>query len=150
MNVVSECVSPILSIWDRVIRTYEQNEEIIRQAEAESQDLLHEIELAAPKNGPQGYLLYKALRDARVRRREAKNENELLAPLYQFCKDQVEVRKELQKIQGAGDRTADRLAKRSYHPKERSDLTITNHRPDVNRPLGALLQEHPYARKECG
>ena len=68
------------------IQDIENNLEIIKQAEDELNDLYHECELADPKDMYKGYLVYKAIREVRIRRRNAKQENEILKDMYDLFK----------------------------------------------------------------
>lgn len=139
-NIVNNYVSTILSIYDVVIKTYENNIDIIKQSEDETQDLLHEIELSKSKDMYSGYLLYKELKDCRERRRKAKDENEILEEFYSFCKSQNGTKNQLSKIQGNSQIIYNKQENRQYSPKERSDLTITNKVCNKNKPFEELLQ----------
>ena len=75
-NIVNNYSTVIIDIFKDVVNNYERNLEIIKQTEGELLDLEHEIELSEPKNARDGYKIYKELRDVRIRRRQAKNENE--------------------------------------------------------------------------
>ena len=87
-NIVNNYSSTIVTIFQDVIRTYENNIETIKQAEGELTDLEHEIELSNPKNARDGYKIYKELREIRIKRRTAKDENQLLQDMYDYFKSQ--------------------------------------------------------------
>ena len=83
-NIVNNYSSTIVEIFQSVIKNYEMNVDIIKQCEAELNDLNHEAELSEPKDMYKGYLVYKAIRETRIRRRTAKEENELLKDIYDY------------------------------------------------------------------
>ena len=89
-NIVNNYSTVIIDIFKDVVNNYERNIEIIKQTEGELLDLEHEIELSEPKNARDGYKIYKELRDVRIRRRQAKNENELLKEMYEYITSQSE------------------------------------------------------------
>ena len=66
-NIVNNYSSTIITIFQEVIKNYERDLEIIKETEEELNDLNHEIELSSPKDMYQGYLLYKAIRETRIR-----------------------------------------------------------------------------------
>jgi hypothetical protein len=142
-NIVNNYCSSIIQMYQSVVVNYELNQNIIRQAEEETQDLLHELELGNPKNAREGYLIYKQLREVRQRRRLAKDENNLLQNMYDYFKTQQgqSFKKEIQKIQGNAAREYEQQEKRQYIPKQRSDLTITDRTCQVNRPFEELMKE---------
>ena len=142
-NIVGDYSTTIIDIFKDVATRYENNLEIIKQTEDEINDINHEIELSSPKDMYHGYLLYKTLRDLRVRRRQAKDENEILSEMYFYITSQngVEVKTKMQKIQGHAVETQRKLNNRSYCPRQRSDLTITDVSPVCNKPFEKLMQE---------
>ena len=77
-NIVKDYSTSILNIFKEVVTRYESNEAIISQTEDELNDLYHEVELSAPKDMYHGYLIYKEIREVRLKRRAAKEENQLL------------------------------------------------------------------------
>jgi hypothetical protein len=140
-NISSEYVSQIVSIYDTVIHRYEANKDIIKQADEEVQDLLHEAEFSNPKNAYDGYKLYKALREIRERRRLAKNENAILEEMYVYFKDNTSLKNQLQKIQGNSQKIYNSQQSKVYTPRQRNDLTITNITAKANRPFEDLLKD---------
>lgn len=142
-NIVGEYSTTIIDIFKDVATRYENNLEIIKQTEDEINDINHEIELSSPKDMYHGYLLYKTLRDLRVRRRQAKDENEILSEMYFYITSQngVEVKTKMQKIQGHAVEIQRKLNNRSYCPRQRSDLTITDVSPVSNKPFEQLIKE---------
>ena len=87
-NTVVDYSNTIIDIFKDVAKRYESNIEIIKQTEDEINDINHEIELSSPKDMYHGYLLYKTLRELRVRRRQAKDENEILSEMYCYITSQ--------------------------------------------------------------
>ena len=142
-NIVGDYSTTIIDIFKDVATRYENNLEIIKQTEDEINDINHEIELSSPKDMYHGYLLYKTLRDLRVRRRQAKDENEILSEMYFYITSQngLEVKTKMQKLQGHAVETERKLNNRSYCPRQRSDLTITDVSPVSNKPFEQLMKE---------
>lgn len=143
MNIINNYSTTIVSIFQDVINNYERNLEIIKQAEEELMDLEHEIELSAPKDMYKGYLAYKEVRDVRIKRRKAKEENELLKDMYDYLKSQQgqSFKNKIQSIQGASVKLRDAQEHRTYIPRQRSDLTITNHTSVVHKPFEEMLSD---------
>lgn len=143
MNIINNYSTTIMSIFQDVINNYERNLEIIKQAEEELMDLEHEIELSAPKDMYKGYLVYKEVRDVRIKRRKAKEENELLKDMYDYLKSQQgqSFKNKIQSIQGASVKLRDAQEHRTYIPRQRSDLTITNHTSVAHKPFEEMLSD---------
>lgn len=142
-NIVNNYSSTIVTIYQDVIRNYENNLEIIKEAEEELNDLYHEAELSSPKDMYKGYLLYKAIRDTRIRRRTAKEENELLNDMYDYLKSPAgqSFKTKIQSIQGNAAKIRTTQESRTYKPRQRSDLTITDHHSSANKPFEQMLKE---------
>lgn len=142
-NVVNNYASTIVTIFKDVIETYEKNAEIIKQSEEELVDLEHEIELSNPKNARDGYKVYKEIREVRIRRRQAKNENELLKDMYDLLKDNQsqKFKNKIQQIQGNAAKIAKTQENRTYTPRYRTDLTITDQHCQANRPFEELMKD---------
>ena len=142
-NIVNNYCSTFIQIANDVVKKYESNVEVIKQTEDEINDINHEIELSSPKDMYHGYLLYKTLRELRVRRRQAKDENDILHEMYCYITSQngIEVKTKMQKLQGHAVDTERKLNNRSYCPRQRSDLTITDVSPVCNKPFEQLMKE---------
>lgn len=142
-NIVSEYSNSILTIFKDVASRYEANEEIIKTTEAELNDLYHETELSSPKDMYKGYLIYKDIREVRLKRRAAKEENELLKELYEYIKSQcgTETKNSIQKIQGHSVDQLKVINNRTYQPRQRSDLTITDKTCTAYKPFEDLLSD---------
>lgn len=143
MNIINNYSTTIVSIFQDVINNYERNLEIIKQAEEELMDLEHEIELSAPKDMYKGYLTYKEIREVRIRRRKAKEENELLKDMYDYFKGQnaQSFKNKIQQIQGNSVKLCDAQEHRTYIPRQRNDLTITNHTSIAHKPFEEMLSD---------
>lgn len=142
-NIINNYASTIVTIYQSVINDYELNLDIIKQTEEELNDLNHEIELSASKDMYKGYLLYKEIRDLRLKRRKAKEENEFLKDMYDFFKGQQgqEFKRKVQKIQGDSAKIREAQEHRTYAPRQRSDLTCTNETCTAHKLFEDMLLE---------
>ena len=142
-NIVNNYVSTIVTIFKDVVKKYEDNIEVIKQAEDELNDLYHEAELSSPKDMYKGYLMYKAIREVRIRRRTAKEENELLKDMYDYFTSQngQTFKSKIQSIQGNSVKIRNAQEQRTYQPRQRSDLTITDKHTVANKPFEEMLSE---------
>ena len=142
-NIVNNYSSTIVTIFQDVIRTYENNIETIKQAAGELTDLEHEIELSNPKNARDGYKIYKELREIRIKRRTAKDENQLLQDMYDYFKSQQgqSFKSKLQQIQGAAAKIENAQSCRTYTPRQRNDLSITDKTCETIKPFEDMLKE---------
>ncbi|MBQ8570303.1 MAG: hypothetical protein IJ444_02195 [Kiritimatiellae bacterium] len=142
-NIVNNYSSSIVTMFKEVVKTYEMNLDIIKQTEEELNDLYHECELAGPKDMYKGYLLYVAIREARIRRRTAKEENEMLKDMYDFFQSQQgqAFKSRIQSIQGASVKIRATQEARTYTPRQRNDLTCTDKHSTANRPFEDLLAD---------
>ena len=138
-NIVNNYSSSIVTMFKEVVKTYEMNLDIIKQAEEELNDLYHECELASPKDMYRGYLLYAAIRDTRIRRRNAKEENEMLKDMYEFFQSQQgqAFKSKIHLHPLLGDRTYYNLWKTSFAGVERS--VVLNQKAEIKERLLALL-----------
>jgi hypothetical protein len=142
-NIVNNYASTIVTIFKDVVENYERNLEVIKQAEEELNDLSHEIELSNPKDMYKGYLVYKEIREVRIRRRTAKEENELLKDMYDYFISQngQTFKSKIQSIQGNSVKIRKTQEQRTYHPRQRNDLTITDKHSEANKPFEEMLAE---------
>lgn len=142
-NIVNNYCSTIVTMFQDVKKKYEGNLEIIKQAEDELNDLYHEAELSDPKDMYKGYLVYKAIRETRIRRRTAKEENELLKDMYEYFNGQSgqAFKSKMQSIQGASVKLRAAQESRTYQPRQRSDLTITDKHSTANKPFEQMLAD---------
>ncbi len=142
-NIVNNYSATIVTIYQNVVQHYERNLDIIKQTEEELNDLYHEAELSSPKDMYKGYLVYKAIRETRIRRRTAKEENELLNDMYDYLKSPAgqSFKSKIQSIQGNSVKLRATQESRTYQPRQRSDLTITNKHSSANKPFEEMLAE---------
>ena len=142
-NIVNNFSSTIVTIFKDVVKNYEMNLDIIKQAEQELNDLYHEAELSEPKDMYKGYLLYKDIREARIRRRTAKEENELLKDMYEYFQSAQgqSFKSKIQSIQGNSAKLRATQESRTYTPRQRGDLTCTDKHSTANKPFEQLLKE---------
>ncbi len=142
-NIINNYATTIGSIFQNVIKTYEMNLDIIKQSEEELNDLNHEIELSAPKDAYRGYLLYKEIRNVRLRRRKAKEENELLQEMYDYFKSPQgqQFKNKVQQLQGSSVKLREAQERRTYTPRQRTDLTITDQTCTAHKPFQELLDD---------
>ena len=142
-NIINNYSTTIITIFKDVVDNYERNIQIIKQAEEELNDLNHEIEFADPKDMYKGYLLYKNIRELRLKRRCAKEENELLKELYEYVTSSngQGVKSSLQKIQGHAVKLREIQESRTYNPRQRSDLTVTDKTCTAHKPFEEMLAD---------
>lgn len=142
-NIVNNFSSQIVTIFQSVEQNYEKNIDVIKQSEAELNDLYHEAELSSPKDMYKGYLVYKAIRETRIRRRTAKEENELLKDIYDYFQSpQGQAFKcKIQSIQGASAKLRATQEARTYQPRQRDDLTITDKHSTENKTFEDMLKD---------
>lgn len=142
-NIVNNYSSTIVTIFQDVIKNYEMNLDTIKQTEAELNDLYHEAELSEPKDMYKGYLVYKAIRDTRIRRRTAKEENELLKDIYDYFQSPQgqAFKSKIQSIQGNSVKLRATQEARTYQPRQRDDLTITDKHSTANKPFEQMLSD---------
>lgn len=79
-----EAVEGFLDFCASVRSRYEGNAQQEENANLETQDLLHFMELSDNLGVSEGFKAYRKMREVRRVRRDAKNENELLLPVYNF------------------------------------------------------------------
>lgn len=143
VNIVNNYSTTIVTIFQDVIKNYEKNLEVIKQTEEELNDLYHEAELSSPKDMYKGYLVYKAIRDTRIKRRTAKEENELLRDMYDYLNSPAgqAFKSKIQSIQGSAVKLRNTQETRTYQPRQRNDLTITDKHSTANKPFEQMLDE---------
>ena len=141
MNIVNNYSSTMITIIQNVIKDYERDEAEIRRIEDELNDLNHECELSAPKNMYQGYLLYKQIRELRIERRRCKEEVELLKDMYEYFKSQQgqAFKSKIQSIQSDAAKLREIQERRTYTPRQRSDLTCTDQTSTAHKPFEEML-----------
>lgn len=142
-NIVNNYCSTFIQISNDVVKRYENNEEIIKQTEEELNDVYHEIELGKDQDLHGGWKLYRHVKDLRNKRRQAKDENALLKDMYEYIKSQQgqTFKSKIQSIQSNSAKVYDVQSRRTYSPRQRNDLTITDKTCEVNRPFEDLMRE---------
>ena len=142
-NIVNNYSTTIVTIYHDVKKNYENNLEIIKQTEDELNDLYHECELADPKDMYNGWKIYRAIREVRIRRRTAKEENELLKDMYEYFNSQSgqAFKTKIQSIQGNAVKLRTTQESRTYQPRQRNDLTITDKHSSANKPFEQMLAD---------
>jgi hypothetical protein len=122
LNKAEEECTVLLQVFANVPEIYDQNWETISECNKEVQDLLHEIEFSENQTPAGGYKLYKALREVRRRRRQCKDENELLSPLVESLKQQETFRLKLFKVSSQIKELARMQGERVYRPRVRTGM----------------------------
>ena len=142
-NIVNNYCSNIVQIANDVVRRFEGNLEIIKQTEDELMDIEHEIELGASQDLYGGWKLYKQIKNLRMRRRQAKSENELLKDMYDYIKSQQgqSFKSKIQSIQGNSVKVYEAQSRRTYTPRQRTDLTITSKTCEANKLFEDLMRD---------
>ena len=142
-NIVNNYCSTMVTIFQDVKKNYEYNLEIIKQTEDELNDLYHECELSDPKDMYNGWKVYRAIREARIRRRTAKEENEILKEMYEYFNGQAgqSFKTKMQSIQGSAAKIRSTQESRTYQPRQRDDLTITDKHSNANKPFEEMLKD---------
>jgi hypothetical protein len=129
MCIAKEYVITITKILQDIGKTYEYNYDLVNQKDKETQDLLHELELGK-LDYKRGNKLAKQLKRVRQERRQAMDENSTLKILYDYFKDKP-LLKDTQKLHQAIVKEEDKLKSRTYQPRVREDMTITDKKPDT-------------------
>lgn len=142
-NIVNNYCSNIMQIANDVVKRYEGNLETIKQTEDELMDVEHEIELSSGKDLYGGWKLYRQIKDLRMRRRQCKSENELLKDMYDYIKSQQgqAFKSKIQSIQGNSVKVYETQSRRTYTPRQRTDLTITSKTCEANKLFEDLMRD---------
>lgn len=114
ITIVRDCIKC-------VPERFKTNNEELTKLDLEAQDLLHLIEF---KNldVQRGYKVYKELQKIKQRRRELKNENELLQPVVKTLEGMADKTHELDRAIGRIRKVKSNQDKRVYTFKVRKDL----------------------------
>lgn len=108
-----EALKTFLTFARNVISRYEDNQKLQSDLEAETQDLLHYVELSDDMNACKGNDMYRKMREVRRKRRACKNEIDLLKPLYDYLSDKKMIN-ELSQIQGKCRTAKEVICQRQY------------------------------------
>lgn len=142
-NIINNYASTIITIFQNVINTYENDLKIITQTQNELVDLEHEIEFGESLDMYKGWLLYKKIQDARIRRRAAKERVELLNDMYHYLKSQngENFANKIKNIQGNAVKLRAEQKARTYRPRQRNDLTIKDKHSNESKSFEHMLDE---------
>lgn len=109
-----EHVREFLNFVRAVRARYEENERLRDECDAQTQDLLHYVEMSDNLNAAKGYDAYKKLAEVRRVRRACKNENELLKPFYDYYMAHKDMESQLSRIQGNCRTTKETIGNKRY------------------------------------
>lgn len=142
-NIANNFSSTMITIMKDVTERYEKNIEIIKQTEGELQDVLHEIELGKSQDLYGGYKLYKQVKDLRMKRRTAKDEQQLLEEMYKLFNSQqgAEFKNKIKAIQSNAAKAYGAQQSRTYTPRQRDDLTIVDKTCKTNPAFEDMLRD---------
>lgn len=142
-NIVNNYCSTFVQNFNDVVKRYENNVDVIKQTEEELTDIEHEIELGNSQDLYGGWKLYRQIKDLRMKRRQAKNENQLLQDMYDYIKSQPgqSFKSKVQSIQGNSVKVYEAQSRRVYTPRQRTDLTITDRTCEANKTFEDLLAD---------
>lgn len=113
--------SSLLEISTWVRSRYEQNEGDLVYYEKEFNDLTHALEFVE-FDKDNGFEIAKQLRENRINRRLAKDENEVLKPLYELLRKYKTLENELNSIKVKTRNVLTGQSNRVYKPRVRSDM----------------------------
>lgn len=97
-----------------VLERYNGNERVLKDMEAQETDIIHYVELSDTLKSREAYKVYAKLRDTLRQRRDAKNENDLLLPLYECLMKNPDIVNQLNKALGNTRTKAEVISKRKY------------------------------------
>lgn len=109
----AETISAFLDFCAGVRQRYQGNLQVQDDTNLETQDLLHYMELSENLRVADGFKAYRRMREVRRVRRDAKNENDLLQPLYDFL-TQTDFENILRRVLGDTRTRAEVVGKRQY------------------------------------
>lgn len=104
-----------------VINTYEYNIHRIEELNKLSTDLTHEIEWSNC-SASEGYKLYKEYQNVLRERRECKNENDSLRPLYNFLEPKKKILDQLSQCIGECRKNDEVIGRRQYRPRVKNEI----------------------------
>lgn len=124
MSMPQEVEQVVISIRDNIKdipNRFKANEEAINELDLETQDLMHLMEFR-DLDIQRGFKIYKELQLIRKKRRELKNENELLLPAIKVCGELNKKSHELDRAIGKIRKIKSAQNNRQYHFRIRKDL----------------------------
>lgn len=116
-----EAGEEILRCIDYILTQYPANQDEICEYDKQTQDLLHKLEFTNFTIGP-GYKLAKQLQDIRRKRRELKDENELLKCMFEYLSEgsSSAFKNGLIKSVQTAKRRKSQLEERKYKPRSKA------------------------------
>lgn len=112
----AEQFSQFLKFISQCQANYCMAQSILEDTEAETQDILHKLELE--ENTYHEYArLSKALKKVRIERRKAKDTIEQLNPLVNWSDQNLKTIKELERVLGEMRKVEKNMSYRHYNPK---------------------------------
>ena len=113
--------SMILNLFIDLKERYEYNYKMVGECDYKTQDILHEIEMLN-YDVFRGFKIYKELQATRQTRRQCKDENELLDPIYNYISSLQNCEGKLRKV---SEKTIDAnncRERKSYHPRIKTEM----------------------------
>ncbi|WEG14132.1 hypothetical protein PU629_07135 [Pullulanibacillus sp. KACC 23026] len=118
---IEQLTNTLRSIINDTPKLFEQNKQSIDLLEKEIMDIEHVIELTT-FNASKGYILARDIQTARVKRRELKDQNEMLQPLVEVVTRMRTFQNDLNKAVGEIRKIKSRHLNRQYKMRVREDL----------------------------
>lgn len=109
----AQTIAAFLDFCTSAVLRYQGNIQVQDDTNLETQDLLHYMELSENLRVADGFKAYRRMREVRRVRRDAKNENDLLQPLYDFL-TQTDFENRLRRVLGDTRNRAEVVGKRQY------------------------------------
>lgn len=119
---LEESINALSELTARVPKQIEMIKQEMKLCELENEDLLHYTELSN-LNACDGYKLYKDMKITLMKRRELKDELELLEKLQKRMGKNNQLTTHAVILSSDFDRQKNRLSDRRYHLRVRKDLT---------------------------
>lgn len=116
-------VDRLISIFASVPEIYEENDREVERRDYEHSDLTHVVELTS-FGGVQGFKLAKQIQENRQKRREAKDQNFIMRPLYEFIKRNPSLLTQLQKVHADTVKQIKANRERRYHPRSDNEIVL--------------------------
>lgn len=144
MSNATKYTTSFVTLFKDAQEAYDKALQDIRQCDQEISDWMHEAELGDDKDMYQGYLVYKGIREARRRRRIAKNESELLRDLCDYLNSQHAqgFKNKIKQIQGGISKTEHEQRHRVYVPRQLTEMsTMSNSAPAPKQSFESMMNE---------
>lgn len=122
MNIdPSELVEQLINIFTDIPEIYAENDKEVERRDYEHSDLTHVVELST-FGSVQGYRLVKQIQENRRKRREAKDQNFIMRPLYDFIMKNQSILPQLHKVRMDVMKQIKVNAERQYHPRSDNEM----------------------------